>query len=78
MEKLFRQPSDFHRLVDQWISKGVSSGAYGSKQVGAGGDRPLLFYSDQNAELRETMSNLGLPEVRFGIDYEGPVLAFGR
>jgi D-glycero-alpha-D-manno-heptose-7-phosphate kinase len=60
-----------HDEVDGWIRQGIDAGALGGKLVGAGGGGFLLFYSEDKAALRETMSNLGLEEVRFGIDYEG-------
>ena len=69
--KLGRQPSPVHRQVDAWIQMGLGSGAVGGKLIGAGEGGFLLFYAEQKAELRARMADLGLPEVRFGIDYGG-------
>ena len=59
------------RPVDEWIQTGVAAGALGGKLVGAGGGGFLLFYAEDKARLRSAMSDLGLHEVRFGIDYLG-------
>ena len=69
--KYERQPSDTHALVDEWIERGIKSGADGGKLVGAGGGGFLLFYADHKAAVRSAMLSCGLTEVRFGIDYEG-------
>ena len=69
--KLDRQPSPVHRQVDSWIQMGLQSGAVGGKLIGAGGGGFLLFYAENKAELRTRMAEVGLPEVRFGIDYGG-------
>jgi D-glycero-alpha-D-manno-heptose-7-phosphate kinase len=69
--KFDRSPTDVHRTVDGWIRKGIAAGAAGGKLVGAGGGGFLLFYAEHKAELRNAMHDLGLPEVRFGIDYLG-------
>jgi D-glycero-alpha-D-manno-heptose-7-phosphate kinase len=69
--KLDRQPSRTHQMVDGWIGQGIDAGALGGKLVGAGGGGFLLFYAEAKEDLRAAMTALGLPEVRFTIDYEG-------
>ncbi|MGH2693112.1 MAG: galactokinase [Actinomycetota bacterium] len=72
--KRARSPSATNRQIDEWIRTGLEAGAEGGKLVGAGGGGFLLFYSEHKADLREAMSALGLPEVRFRFDYEGTKL----
>ena len=69
--KFDRSPTDIHHTVDGWIRDGIAAGAAGGKLVGAGGGGFLLFYAEEKAGLRLAMDELGLPEVRFGIDYLG-------
>ena len=69
--KLERAPTELHRRIDQWIRTGLDTGAAGAKLVGAGDGGFLLFYAEDKADLRAAMSELGLDEVRFRIDYEG-------
>ena len=69
-----RSPNATNREIDAWIGAGLDSGALGGKLVGAGGGGFLLFYSEAKPSLRAAMARLGLPEVRFGFDYEGSKL----
>ncbi len=69
--KYDRSPTPVHDTVEGWIRAGISAGAGGGKLVGAGGGGFLLFYAEEKTGLRAAMSALGLPEVRFGIDYLG-------
>ncbi len=69
--KLERSPSTVHRTVDDWIHRGLETGAEGGKLVGAGGGGFLLFYAEAKEQLRSSMRELGLEEVRFGFDYDG-------
>ncbi|MGO9877212.1 MAG: galactokinase [Acidimicrobiia bacterium] len=69
--KFERSPTDVHQTIDAWIRAGIAAGAAGGKLVGAGGGGFLLFYAEEKADLRLAMNELGLPEVRFGIDYLG-------
>ena len=69
--KFERSPTDIHQTVDGWIRAGIAAGGAGGKLVGAGGGGFLLFYAEEKAGLRAAMQDLGLPEVRFGIDYQG-------
>jgi D-glycero-alpha-D-manno-heptose-7-phosphate kinase len=69
--KFERSPSAVHETVDEWIRRGIDAGADGGKLVGAGGGGFLLFYAEAKADLRLTMQELGLEEVRFGFDYDG-------
>lgn len=76
--KYKRQPSPLHDQVNTWIEEGMRAGAAGGKLVGAGGGGFILFYAEKKVELRNRMSQLGLEEVRFGIDYEGSTLVTVR
>jgi D-glycero-alpha-D-manno-heptose-7-phosphate kinase len=69
--KLARSPTAVHGRVDEWIQLGIEAGAAGGKLVGAGGGGFLLFYAEEKAALRDAMHRLGLPEVRFALDYHG-------
>ncbi len=69
--KFARSPNAIHQQVDDWIRQGVAAGAAGGKLVGAGGGGFLLFYAEAKADLRAAMAELGLPEVRFALDYHG-------
>jgi D-glycero-alpha-D-manno-heptose-7-phosphate kinase len=69
--KYERSPSSVHGRVDEWIQRGLDAGADGGKLVGAGGGGFLLFYAEAKADLRASMRDLGLEEVRFGFDYDG-------
>jgi len=73
-----RQPSALHDEIDSWIKQGIAAGALGGKLVGAGGGGFLLFYTDQKTELRRVMSELGLAESSFGVDYEGSSVTTAR
>jgi D-glycero-alpha-D-manno-heptose-7-phosphate kinase len=66
--KLDRSPTPVHAQVDDWLQAGIRAGAAGGKLVGAGDGGFLLFYSEAKADLRNTMADLGLEEVRFGVD----------
>jgi D-glycero-alpha-D-manno-heptose-7-phosphate kinase len=57
--------------VDRWYEVGRESGAIGGKLVGAGAGGFLLFYSEDQASLREAMAQEGLDEVRFAFDHDG-------
>lgn len=76
--KFERSPSAMHQQVDSWITQGVEAGAAGGKLVGAGGGGFLLFYAEHKTDLRGVMRELGLEEVRFGIDYEGSAVIVSR
>lgn len=72
--KRLRSPSATNLEIDTWIRAGLESGASGGKLVGAGGGGFLLFYAESKSDVRSAMAKLGLPEVRFGFDYEGSKL----
>lgn len=57
--------------IDDWYALGRRSGALGGKLVGAGAGGFLLFYSPEPARLRQSLSEAGLDEVRFGFDHDG-------
>ncbi len=58
-------------FINDAYNLGIKSGAVGGKLVGAGGGGFLLFYANDKENLRKTMANLGLQEVRFKFDFEG-------
>ncbi len=57
--------------INEWYEAGRANGALGGKLVGAGGGGFLMFYANDKAKLRRAMRAIGLPEVRFRIDFEG-------
>lgn len=57
--------------IDEWFQEARRNGALGGKLVGAGGGGFLMFYANNKAQLRKTMSSFGLKEVRFKFDFEG-------
>jgi len=76
--KYQRQPSLLHDEINSWIQTGIIAGAQGGKLVGAGGGGFLLFYADRKTDLRRAMSEIGLPEISFGVDYEGSCVTTAR
>lgn len=60
--------------IDEWYELGRANGAAGGKLVGAGGGGFLLFYAEDPGKLRHAMAGVGLPEVRFGFDFDGAVV----
>ena len=58
-------------FIDDAYVKALRSGAIGGKLVGAGGGGFLMFYAESKEELRKSMAELGLEEVRFKFDFEG-------
>jgi D-glycero-alpha-D-manno-heptose-7-phosphate kinase len=76
--KYQRQPSLLHDEINSWIQTGIMAGAQGGKLVGAGGGGFLLFYADRKTDLRRAMSEIGLPEISFGVDYEGSCVTTAR
>ena len=60
--------------IDHWYDLARRHGALGGKLVGAGAGGFLLFYASDPAQLRQAMATAGLPEVRFGFDYDGAVV----
>jgi D-glycero-alpha-D-manno-heptose-7-phosphate kinase len=71
--KLERSPSELHQTVDGWIRQAIDAGASGGKLVGAGDGGFLLVHAPAKADVRATLRELGLEEVRFGFDHEGTV-----
>jgi D-glycero-alpha-D-manno-heptose-7-phosphate kinase len=60
-----------HDSINEWYEVARANGALGGKLVGAGGGGFLMFYAQDKARLRRAMREIGLPEVRFRIDFEG-------
>lgn len=57
--------------INAWYDDAMQNGALGGKLIGAGGGGFLMFYAKDRAQLRKTMRERGLREVRFRFDYEG-------
>ena len=57
--------------INEWYDLAIQNGAIGGKLIGAGGGGFLMFYAEDKVNLRKTMRNLGLKEVRFSFDFEG-------
>lgn len=60
-----------NELINSAYDSAINNGAVGGKLVGAGGGGFLLFYSNDVERLRNHMSYLNMPEVRFKFDFEG-------
>ncbi len=60
--------------IDEWYEVARRNGARGGKLVGAGAGGFLLFYADDPRRVRASMTDVGLPEVRFGFDHDGSVV----
>jgi D-glycero-alpha-D-manno-heptose-7-phosphate kinase len=57
--------------IDHWYDAARRNGAVGGKLIGAGGGGFLMFLADDPRRVRKTMEAEGLPELRFGFDYQG-------
>ena len=57
--------------IDEWYLLARKNGAVGGKLVGAGGGGFLMFYTEDRERLKESMTAVGLEEVRFRFDFEG-------
>lgn len=57
--------------IDDWYQLARKNGALGGKMIGAGGGGFLMFYTEDKVQLRRTMREAGLHEVRFRFDFEG-------
>ena len=60
--------------IDQCHELAMANGALGGKLIGAGGGGFLMFYAEDKVQLRRTMAQAGLKEVRFRFDFEGTKL----
>jgi D-glycero-alpha-D-manno-heptose-7-phosphate kinase len=60
--------------IDDAYEAAIASGALGGKLTGAGGGGFLVVYAADPKAVRKKMSELGLPEVRFGFDHDGSTL----
>jgi D-glycero-alpha-D-manno-heptose-7-phosphate kinase len=69
-----RSPGMSNEELNRWYDVGIEHGALGGKLVGAGGGGFLLFYTREQARLREAMKAEGLTEVRFSFDHDGSML----
>lgn len=63
--------------IEFYYSLGMKNGALGGKLVGAGGGGFLLFLAHDPKQLRKTMMDAGLPEVRFRFDFQGTKAIIG-
>lgn len=66
-----RSSSMTNPKIDEYYDLALKNGAIGGKLVGAGGGGFLLFYAEDARRLRETMTKVGLEELRFRMDVEG-------
>ena len=66
-----RSSSMSNPLIDRCYEKALACGALGGKLVGAGAGGFLLFYTKNQAALREAMISEGLEEVPFSFDFSG-------
>lgn len=57
--------------IDEWYQLAMRNGAIGGKLVGAGGGGFLMFMAKDRNQLRKSMAEAGLEEVRFKFDFEG-------
>ena len=60
--------------IDTWYEYAMQNGAVGGKLVGAGGGGFLMFYTEDPEQLRIAMAKVGLEEVHFKFDFEGPTV----
>ena len=71
MNKRKRSNGMSNDIIDQWYNAGINAGAIGGKLVGSGGGGFLMFITEDQKRLRNTMKEIGLEEVRFNFDFEG-------
>ena len=57
--------------IKKQINAGLENGAIGCKLVGAGGGGFIMFIANDRVQLRKTMAEMGLTELRFNIDHLG-------
>ncbi len=69
--KLRRSPDMCSEEIKSILEKGLKNGATGGKLIGAGGGGFLMFIAHDKNQLRKTMTNCGLRELRFDIDNLG-------
>ena len=74
LHKKERSPGMSNDDLNRWYDLAIENGAVGGKLVGAGGGGFLLFYTRDQAALREALGAEGLPEVRFTFDHDGSTL----
>ncbi|PWT95464.1 MAG: galactokinase [Blastocatellia bacterium] len=60
-----------NEFINESYDAAMANGALGGKLIGAGGGGFLMFYAEDKARLRHTMSKRGLTEVRFRFEPEG-------
>ena len=58
-------------FINDTYDLAIANGALGGKLIGAGGGGFVMFYASDKKALRAAMTKAGLPEVRFGFDFEG-------
>jgi D-glycero-alpha-D-manno-heptose-7-phosphate kinase len=66
-----RSPGMSNDRINDWYDLAMSNGAIGGKLIGAGGGGFLMFYAADRKQLRKTMREAGLEEVRFRFDFQG-------
>src|SRR6185436_111556 len=56
--------------IDRWYNLARANGALGGKLIGAGGGGFLVFYvEEEKSQLRHSLRQEGLKEVRFRFDF---------
>ena len=72
INKRKRSPDMSNEKIDEWYNLAIKNGAIGGKLVGAGGAGGfLMFVTNDKNKLRKKMNEIGLQELRFGVDFEG-------
>lgn len=75
MRKRERSGTMSNEKIDGWYDFAMKNGALGGKLVGAGNGGFLLFYARDRDALRRSLTEAGLPEVRFTFDHDGSVVS---
>jgi D-glycero-alpha-D-manno-heptose-7-phosphate kinase len=71
--KLKRNPSPFHKKIDEIIEDSIKFGAYGGKLIGAGGGGFILIHSNKKhiTKINEIMIKNNFKHVKFEPDFDG-------
>jgi len=71
--KLKRNPSPFHKKINEIIKDSIKFGAYGGKLIGAGGGGFILIHSNKKniTKINEIMIKNNFKHVNFEADFDG-------